>query len=327
MKILVIPYSIEAPGVPPGPHTLTHVHVRRIEETAAGRAEVVVALPERAQAQCADVQAIAGFPSAMPDFSKAPNLRWVHSFSAGVDRVLTPSLREHDILLSNSSGIHATPIAEHIIGFLLLFTRGFYRTFKQQEAHLWQKSETLGELRNSRVLIVGMGAIGEEAARIASALGARVSALVRRARQKPDFVERLGLTADIDSMLPEADFVVITLPYTRETHHFFNAERLGKMKPSAVIVNIGRGAIIDQEALIEVLRTKKIFGAALDVTDPEPLPSASLLWDMENVVITPHHSGLSGEYMNRAVSLFCENLKAFLNGSPLPTEVNQTLGY
>ncbi|MDP3735529.1 MAG: D-2-hydroxyacid dehydrogenase [bacterium] len=327
MKILIIPYATESPGVPLGPHTFREVHLRQIEEAAAGRAEVVVALPEDATVNLADVDVIAGFPSAMPDFANAPNLRWVHSFSAGVDRVLTPDIRERDILLSNSSGIHATPIAEHILGFLLLFTRGFYRTFKNQAAHVWQKDETLGELRDAHVLIVGLGAIGAETARLAAAFSAHVSAVARGAREKSAFVERIGVTADMDAMLPEADFVVITLPYTPETHHFFSAERFALMKPSSVIINIGRGGIIDQAALIDALNAKKIFGAALDVTDPEPLPSDSPLWGMENVIITPHHSGLSGEYMNRAVSLFCDNLRAFLDGSPLPTEVDKIVGY
>lgn len=327
MKILIIPYAIDAAGVTPGPHTFREEHRRQIEEAAAGRVEVVVALAPEAEAHLADSAMIAGFPFAMPDFSQAPRLRWVHSFSAGVDRVLTPYIREHDILLSNSSGIHATPIAEHIIGFMLLFTRGFYRTFKNQGEHVWKKDDTLGELRGASVLIVGMGAIGEETARLASAFGAHVSAVVRTVRERPSFVEKIGAAADIEGMLPDADFVAITLPYTRDTHHFFNAEKFARMKSSSVIINIGRGGIIDQDALIEALTERKIFGAALDVTDPEPLPKESPLWDMENVIITPHHSGLSHEYMNRAISLFCDNLKAFLDDFPLPNEVNKALGY
>ena len=289
--------------------------------------EIVVAQSKDAAVHVADAEMIAAFPSTMPDFSKAPHLKWVHSFSAGVDRVLTPFIKESDILVSNSSGIHRTPIAEHLIGFMLMFTRGFYRTFRNQEKHIWQKDESLGELRGKQVLIVGAGEIGMEAGRLAHCLGAHVHAVARSQKEKPAFIERMGTAADLNAMLPDADFIVIALPHTRETHHYFDIQKFKRMKQTGVIMNIGRGGIINEEDLIAALREKRIFGAALDVTEQEPLPPDSPLWDMENVIITPHHSGLSDQYMDRAITLFCENLQAFLAGKELPTQVDKSLGY
>lgn len=298
-----------------------------VQDAAALGNQVVVTLAEGAEKHLMDTDIVAAFPTVMPDFSKMPNLKWVHSFSAGVDRVLTEYIKDSNILISNSSGIHKTPIAEHIIGFMLMFTRRFYHTFQNQQKHIWEKDYTLGELYNKNVLIVGAGEIGMEAARLAHAFGAHVMAVTRSQKPKPDFVDAMGLDADLNTMLHLADFVVISLPHTPETHHFFDARRFALMKPDAVIINIGRGSIINEQDLIEALRQNVIGGAALDVTEKEPLPPDSPLWNMENVIITPHHSGLSDQYMNRAIDLFCKNLSAFLKGQSLLTEVNKDLGY
>ena len=310
------------------PHIVTDSHIAQIKN--AGGAETVIVLAgdrNEAEPHVEDADIIAGFPATIPDVSNALRLTWVHSFSAGVDRVLTPYVKESDIILSNSSGIHATPIAEHLIGFMLIFTRGFYRTFQNQQKHEWGKDESLGELRGKRVLIAGAGEIGMETARLAAAFGARVSAITRSRKEKPAFIEEMGVTADLDAMLSDADFVVIALPHTDETHHFFDSSKFRVMKPTAVIMNIGRGGIINEQDLIAALNEKRLFGAALDVTEQEPLPAESPLWDMEHVIITPHHSGLSDQYMNRAIALFTKNLYAFLAGKPLPTQVDKRLGY
>ena len=326
-KILIIPYEVEKSGIPKGPHTFCSSHLEVLQKAGGELVEVVAALPEEAAQHLADADAISGFPSTMPQVSLAPHVQWLHSFSAGVDTVLTPAVAASDILVSNSRGIHKTPIAEHILSFMLMFTRDSHTTLRNQDKRLWQKAPSLGEVRGKVVLIVGMGEIGSEAARLSAAFGARVWALSRSLKEKPEFVERVGVHADLEHMLHEADFVVITLPHTDETHHLFNANLFAQMKPSAVVINIGRGGIINEVDLIEALREGKIAGAGLDVTEIEPLPSTSPLWDMPNVLITPHHSGLSSHYMDRAVELLARNLEAFLKGEKLPTQVNKTLGY
>tara|TARA_Y100000310_G_C20636346_1_gene791365 strand:+ start:530 stop:1501 length:972 start_codon:yes stop_codon:yes gene_type:complete len=274
-----------------------------------------------------NVEVVAGIPRALPDLSFAKKLKWVHSFSAGMDRALTSTLVQSNVIVSNSSGIHATPIAEHILAFLLTFTRKLQESFRNQQQKVWERVDTLTELRGKTVLIVGLGHIGREAARLASCFRARVVAVDTPGKEKPEFVEQLGTTEGLAAFLKQADFVVLALPYTRDTHHFMNKERLEAMKQQAVLLNIGRGGVVDEQALIRVLQEKKIGGAALDVTEKEPLSKESPLWDMPNVVITSHHSGISERYMERAIELFCRNLKAYLKGEKLPNLVDKQRGY
>jgi phosphoglycerate dehydrogenase-like enzyme len=329
MKILIVSRNSSLPKTPVGhPHRFTKEHLDAVKKAAGKKAAVVeVSDPKAALKHASDADIIAGFPATIPPLGGAKNLKWLHSFSAGVDRVLKPEVLQSSVLVSNSSGIHRTPIAEHVIGFMLLFTRRFYQTFKNQENHIWNKDDALGELRGKTVLIVGMGEIGTEIARLVHAFGASPIAVARTRKAKPAFVDELKTAAALALLLPRADFVVAALPYTKDTHHYFAMREFKRMKRAAIIINIGRGALINESELIEALRKKIIKGAALDVTEAEPLPKESPLWDMENVIITPHHSGLSEKYMDRAIDLFCKNLSAFLNGERVATEVNKKLGY
>ena len=177
------------------------------------------------------------------------------------------------------------------------------------------------------MLIVGLGHIGTQAAKLAHCFGMHVIATNRELEDKPEFVEEIKSPDQIDEMLPRADFVVLSVPHTKETHHMFNTEKLQKMKPSAVLINIGRGGVVNENDLIAALEQKTIRGAALDVTEIEPLPSDSPLWSMENVIIPPHHSGTSIDYMNRAIDRFCLNIQAFLENKPLPNLVDKERGY
>jgi phosphoglycerate dehydrogenase-like enzyme len=326
-KILVIAADQERLGAAPGPHTLTPEHQDMLRSCIGPEDELIVATPDEASSLYAEATAVASFPARMPDISVLPSAEWLHSFSAGVDRILTPRVAESSVTLSNSRGVHATPIAEHIIAFMLNFSRGFVGTFPNQVKHQWIKNQELRELRGSVVLIVGLGEIGTEAARLAHAFGAHVHAMVRTKRSAPEFVEKLGTLENLSSWLRHADYIVITLPHTDETHHLFNRDKFVLMKKSAYIINIGRGGIIDESDLVEALRNNVIAGAGLDVTETEPLPADSPLWDMPNVIITPHHSGLSHKYMDRAIELLCKNIEAYLRGSRLPTQVDKKLGY
>ena len=176
-------------------------------------------------AHVADAEVVVGVPRSIPDLSLAKNLKWVHSFSAGMDRVLTSALIQSSVLASNSAGIHATPIAEHVIAFLLMFTRKLKESFEQYQQKKWQRIDTLTELRDKIILIVGLGHIGKEAARLAASFGAHVIAVDTPGKAKPDFVQELGTTEELPGFLGKADFVVLCLPYTKDTHHFINHNR------------------------------------------------------------------------------------------------------
>src|SRR3989344_1632921 len=315
MKILII--TREVKGLK-HPHAFSKEHLRKVRDVAGTRAEIIVTSNAfQAEKHVLDADVIAGFPwnLATLSFNETKKLKWVHSFSAGMDRALTPQLVRSPALATNSSGIHKIPIAEHVIGFMLMFTRGFHRTFWNQAKEIWQKDETLTELRGKTVLVVGLGNIGGEVARLARAFKMRVLVADRH--------NILSLA----ELLPHSDFVVIALPLTKETHHFFDMKKLKAMKRSAILINIARGGIVKEKDLVQALKRKLIAGAALDVTEQEPLPKGSPLWKMKNVIVTPHHSGLSEHYMERAIDVFCENMRAFLKGRSLPNLVDKKRGY
>lgn len=255
------------------------------------------------------------------------NLKWIHLFSAGVEKVLTPKVIKSKIVVSNSSGIHAVPIAEHVLGMMLIFTRRFYNSFKMQQQKVWKKDPQVSEFRGKTVLIVGLGNIGKEIARLSHCLGANVIAIKQNTKDKSEFISKVYSSSGLDKALGMADFVIISLPLTPQTKHLFDLSKFKKMKKTAVIINIGRGAIVNEKDLVIALEKKVIAGAGLDVTEEEPLPQTSRLWEMENVIITPHHSGWSEKYMDRAIDLFCVNLKAYLQGKKLPNMVDKTRGY
>jgi len=333
--LLLIAADQQKLGASLGAHTLKPDHEIELRRAAGKKLEVVIATPDEAPEYFNDAEVVAAFPMRMPSVTDLPKAKWLHSFSAGVDKVLSPEVAKSNIILTNSSGVHATPIAEMILAYCLMFARGFTKTIGEQSEHTWHKNYSTCELRNSTVLIVGLGAIGTETARLCHAFGAQVVAVARSAKKKPTFVERLETSEKLDGLLPEVDYVVITLPHTKETHHLFDKKKFALMRPNTIVINIGRGGIINEKDLIEALQTKKIAGASLDVFEKEPLPPDSPLWDMPNVIITPHHSGLSLRYMDRAVEILCKNLKAYLKGDPstglrarpLPNEVDKVLGY
>ena len=310
-------------------HEFSEEHVEKIRSVDS-RIEVVkvsAVNQEEIDSQIEHADVLAGTLRESSPIHDVKNLKWIHSFSAGVERVLTPEVQESNVLVGNCSGIHAIPIAEHILGFMLLFTRRFAETFRQQEEKIWERSKQMAELYGKTVLIVGLGHIGKEAARLASCVGTRILAVEQQERETPDFVEKLYSPDQLMEALPKADFVVCALPYTSTTHHLFDSEKFRIMKQSSVFINISRGGVVHEKELIKALREKDIAGAALDVTEVEPLAKDSPLWEMENVVITPHHSGLSEKYMDRAVEVFCVNLQAYIKGERLPNLVDKQKGY
>jgi len=279
------------------------------------------------QKELIDTDIVAGVPGVIPSIKGAKNLKWIHSFSAGVEKVLTDEVISSKVIVSSSSGIHAIPIAEHVLGFMLIFTRKFYETFEKQQRKIWKANQDLTELRGKTVLVVGLGHIGTEVARLAKCLGSKVIAVKQNVKNRPDFVDKLYSSNQLDEALPKADFVVLCLPLTAQTLRLFDMGKFKLMKKSAILINTGRGGVVNEKDLITALKKKIIGGAALDVAEQEPLPKNNPLWEMENVVITPHHSGWSEKYMDRGIDVFCTNLKAYLESKPLLNLVDKKRGY
>ncbi len=264
------------------------------------------------------------------DFSSAEKLKWVHITSAGVDR-LPQQLIHSSIVITNSSGVHPIPIAEHVFGFMLMFARQLHNAQRIQiQKKTWQRTSQLYpvfELHGKTVGIVGLGRIGREIAKKAKAFDMKVIALVRDTAKKQNDVEKLFPQTAIKTFLQKADFVVNCLPLTKKTLHIFSAKEFSMMQPSAYFINIGRGKTVNQNDLIKALKNKKIAGAALDVFEDEPLSNTNPLWQLDNVIITPHYSGWTPYYMDRVIQIFVENAKAYKAGKLMPNIINKEKGY
>jgi phosphoglycerate dehydrogenase-like enzyme len=262
------------------------------------------------------------FPDRSREFAiaalKAPNLRWLHTFSAGVDDPFFASLRERGVRLSTSSGAHAVPIAQTVILYLLALSRDLPGWLGDQAARRWNP-RAIRDLQGLHVGVLGLGPIGLEVARLCAALGLRVTG-VRRTRRGDEPCETIGLD-ELDALLPRIDALVVALPLSDETRGLIDARRLARLAPGALFVNVGRGPIVDEAALCEALASGRLGGAGLDVFAEEPLPTASPLWALPNVIVTPHSSGTCPENHLRATELFLENLDHYVKGRPLRNEV------
>lgn len=261
---------------------------------------------------------------------KATRLRWYQQWGAGVDWLMRyPQVAEMDFVLTNASGVHPIQITEHIFALLLAFARGLPRAVQAQTCSEWDRAEggNIFELYGKTMLLVGVGAIGERTAEIAVALGMRVIGIRRNFNQTAPHVEAMFGPDRLLDLLPEADFVVLTIPFTQETKKLFSEREFHAMKPTAYIINIGRGGTIDEEALVEAINEGKIAGAGLDVFEKEPLPSNSPLWTTPNVIITAHYAGRTPHYEERARAIFLDNLERYTAGQPLRNVVDKKLGY
>ncbi len=274
---------------------------------------------------------------------RAPNLKWVQLLSAGADHAMG-SLQTSRITMTTASGIHATPIAEYTIASMLAFAHRFHLMIRSQQKHEWLRAGfpgTVEELNGKTLGVIGYGSIGRETARLAQALGMRVLALKRDPGNRRDegwcpaglgdpeglIPEKFFGPGQRQEILRESDYITVTLPGTKHTRQFIGATEIAAMRPGAYIVNIGRGEVIDERALIDALKAGKIGGAGLDVFEKEPLPKESPIWDLENVILTPHMSGANRGYMDKACALFADNLRRFSAGQPLLNVVDFQLGY
>jgi D-2-hydroxyacid dehydrogenase (NADP+) len=258
----------------------------------------------------------------------APRLKWIQLTSAGADRLLGSGFIEQGITVTTVSGLHATPIGEFVISAILMFAKGAPSYMRAQLQHQWARFAP-SELYGKTIGIVGMGHIGMEAGRLAKAFGCRVIGTRRSATTShatPE-ADEIMPASELHRLLGESDYVVLSMPLTAETRGMIGEAELRAMKPSAVLVNIARGAVVVEEALVRALREGWIAGAALDVFEREPLPADSPFWDMENVLLTPHISGGTEVYNQRAVAIFADNLRRYLTGEPLLNVVDPARGY
>lgn len=267
----------------------------------------------------------------------AGRLQWIHSPAAGVGGMLFPEMVRSAVLMSNSRGISADTIAEHVLGVTLVLFRKLLLAFRSQAARQWAQDAVLAPpnirtIAGASVLIVGLGSIGRATARRFTALGARVNAVRRSsAGDAPDGVARIGTPDELIDLLPDADVVVLAAPQTRETRGVIGRTELAAMRRDAVLVNVSRGKLVDEAALVEALTapeaTRTIGGAALDVFEHEPLAPDSPLWLLPNVVITPHMAGFRPDHWDAVTDLFADNLRRFESGQPLRNIVNKEAGY
>ncbi len=261
---------------------------------------------------------------------RARRLRWLQEWGAGVDWLLRhPEVAELDFTLTNASGVHAIPISEQILSYLLAFARGLPAAIRAQERRAWQapRRDQLFELAGKTMLLVGVGAIGARTAAIAAALGMRVLGIRRNPAGALPGVEAIYGPDRLYDFLPEADCVVLTVPLSRATQGMIGERELRAMKPTSYLINIGRGGTLQQPALIQALREGWIAGAGLDVFEQEPLPATSPLWEMDNVIITAHYAGLTPAYDQRALAIFLDNLRRYRAGEPLQNVVDKAAGY
>ncbi len=259
----------------------------------------------------------------------SPRLQWLQCNSAGVEPFLQPGVLHSKTLLTNATGAYGLAISEHMLGMLLEIFKKLHLYRDAQHQHQWQSLGQVRSIEGSTVLVLGMGDIGGEFARRVKALGAHVIGVRRTDTRCPDYADEVHLTADLDQLLPLADVVAVSLPGTRETAGLLDRQRIVLMKEGAVVLNVGRGSIIDTEALCDALESGHLGGAGLDVTDPEPLPVGHRLWDIPNAVITPHISGFYHlpETLERIVRISAANLKAYTEGLPLKNLVDFSTGY
>ena len=267
-------------------------------------------------------------------FKVARNLRWVHSPAAAVHQFLFPELVNSDVALTNAREVHGAVVAEQVMAMILALAKRIPEDVRNQQKHVWAQETLWVERRCPREIagatlgLVGFGSIGRKVAQHASAMGMQVICVREHPDgPKPEHVHHVLPSSKLDEMLGLADYVVLTPPLTPATRGMISHKQLAKMKHDACLINVGRGPLIDEAALVEALRERRIGGAALDVFDKEPLPADSPFWDLDNLLITPHTAGMTEKLWERHFVQFSENLRRYLAGQPLLHLVDKKRGY
>ena len=264
------------------------------------------------------------------ELDRARHLRWVHTSAVAVETLCLPELVARGVIVSNSRGIQATPIAEHVMAVMLAFAKQLPFVLERQRAHQWSQNELIGDrlpwlLRGRTLGLIGMGTIGSQVAQRANAFGMRVLGARRRLEQGS--VLGVETVSDLDALLAASDVVVIAAPLTRETENLLGAAQFAQMKKGAVLINVGRARIVDHVALAHALRSGHLGGASLDVFPQEPLPADHELWSLPNVILTPHTSGFRVGHWDEVIALFAENLARYERGDEVRFRVRPELGY
>ncbi len=315
----------------------------RIREAAPGARIVNLSMEGLADGPVADVEVLLRGWLSSEAFdrllARAPHLRWVHSATSGVERALTPAARGRDLTVTNARGVFTRPIAEHVLMLILAISRRLPQLLELQRERTWQPLEG-AELRDVTVGIVGLGSIGRAVAALASAFGCRVVAVRRHAERETGApsaegdpgigelgLERVGGPESLPALLADSDFIVLAAPLTPETEDLINADTLAMVKPGAWLINVARGRLIEERALLRALREGGLGGAVLDTFQDEPLPPTSPFYDLPNVIVTPHTAWSSGRVLDRSVELFCDNLRRFSTGEALLNVVDPDAGY
>lgn len=285
---------------------------------------------DRARA-IADAHGVVAWSLSSDEIEVAAELRWMHTGGAGVDPRLLADLSRRGITVTNNSGVHAPNIGEHVLGMMLTFARQLHTLVRHQDRREWHDDDIrdkVFELTGQNLLVVGTGDIGQAVAQRARPFGMVINGIRRRSNQSaPGGFDEVRSLDDLPRAIATADHVVICLPLTEKTRRLFDTTLIDVCKEGAFLYNIGRGEIVDTDALITALRTAKLAGAGLDVVDPEPLPSTSPLWDMPNVLITSHTSGGTPKYWDRGLDLVEANLQALLSGTTMMNVVDPQEGY
>jgi len=295
----------------------------------------VVHLPDydKLPQELPDTDIFVGYSLRAGQLQDAKKLKWIHSTAAGVAQLMSPELRDSGIVVTNPSGVFSVPMAEHTMGLLLALARNFPDSVRQQDRALWSQQllwdmpQHLTEQNGEVLLIVGYGSIGRELAKRAKAFDMRVWGVTRSGDGDRAHVEKIFSAAQLHQALPGADYIVIAAPETAETEHLIGAPEIKKMKRGARLINVGRGSLLDEQAMIRALENGALGGAAIDVAQTEPLPADSPLWKAPNLFITPHTSALSGRLWHRQASLLLELLKRWFDGRELFNRVDLSRGY
>jgi phosphoglycerate dehydrogenase-like enzyme len=317
--------------------------LERIRAAAPGARLVMVSVEGLADGPLDDVEVMLRGWLSSDAFDRilvrAPRLTWVHSATSGVERALTPAALERGVVVTNARGVFSRPIAEYVLMMILAISRRLPQLLELQRERTWQPLEG-AELRDVTVGIVGLGSIGRAVAVLATAFGCRVVAVRRRGEMsRPSksgeeeeslgemVLDRVGGPETLPELLAESDFIVLAAPLTPETEEMINATALAMVKPGAWLINVARGRLIDERALLRALKDGELGGAVLDTFRDEPLSPMSTFYDLPNVIVTPHTAWSSGRVLDRSVDLFCDNLRRFASAGPLLNVVDPSAGY
>ena len=261
--------------------------------------------------------------------AEASALKWLQLNSAGADPYFRAEVLDPSVQLTNATGAYGLTVSEYMLASLMSLYRKLHLYRDNQTARIWRAEGAVRSIEGSTILVVGLGDIGGDFARKVKALGAATIGVRRTKGEKPEYLDELYLSEELDTLLPRADVVAISVPGTPQTRHMFDARRLGLMKRDAVLINVGRGSVVDTDALCGALDTGRLLGACIDVTDPEPLPADHRLWGYSNVILTPHIAGnfFLDATVDRIVEIAAQNLESYLAGRPLRNNVSRATGY